>query len=87
MTVFTPRETMTKNEIKSLCEDDTQLQWWAMVLFAEICEVISGGYGQDRDAVFRFVQQKEAEFPRLVIQRQLERAKKKEEEPKTYDIK
>ncbi len=29
---------MTKNEVKTLCEDDTKLQWWAMVLFAEICE-------------------------------------------------
>lgn len=78
---------MTKKEIKSLCEDDPQLQWWAMVLFAEICEVATGPYREDRDAVFRFVQQKEAEFPRLVIQRQLEKAKNKVEEEKNHDVK
>lgn len=27
---------MTKDEVKLLCETNDKLQWWAMVLFAEL---------------------------------------------------
>lgn len=29
---------MTKDDVKSICEADPQMQWWAMVLFAELCD-------------------------------------------------
>lgn len=69
---------MTKAEVKDLCEFDPKLQWWAMVLFAEImefervnCRVTPEG----RDRMCRFVEDKCLEFPRLVVQEQLNRAK------------
>lgn len=70
---------MTKNDVKTLCEDDDKLQWWAMVLFAEIMEVASVGapYADDDEAVANYVRSKAAEFPRLIVQRQLEKAKEK----------
>ncbi len=66
---------MTKVEVKSLCEADDKLQWWAMVLFAEIAEVAESGYRDDDKVIAQYVRAKIAEFPRLVIQRQLEKAK------------
>lgn len=66
---------MTKNEVKAICEADDRLQWWAMVLFAEISELMSGGYREDKDAVHSYVRSKVEEFPRLVVQRAVEKAK------------
>jgi hypothetical protein len=70
---------MTKNEIKTLCEDDNKLQWWAMVLFAEICDMVQNGYSPDDPAVCSVIKCKVDEFPKLVIQRQLEKVKEKNE--------
>lgn len=69
---------MTKNDVKLLCETDQQLQWWAMVLFAEISELMIHGhkYGQ---AEWDCVQMKVEEFPKIVVQRALEKAKQESE--------
>lgn len=69
---------MTKDEVKTLCEADPQLCWWAMVLFAEICdqETLSrSGWGANE--LYPQVQYKVKEFDRLVIQRSMEKAKGK----------
>lgn len=63
---------MTKNDVKTICEADDELQWWAMVLFAEISDTATGYYGKDPDVIVRTVMSKVEEFPRLVIQRQKE---------------
>ena len=68
---------MTKQEVKDLCEDDKEMCWWAMVLFAEIMEVGTGPHAKDRDALYLFVKWKVEEFPRLLVQRQLSKAKEK----------
>jgi hypothetical protein len=65
---------VTKNDVKALCEADEKLQWWAMVLFAEIMEVGTGGYSTADNVIAEYVRAKVAEFPRLVIQRQIEKA-------------
>lgn len=78
---------MTKQEVKDLCEDDDKLQWWAMVLFAEICELvqtIDNAYGGDPQTLTKMVRGKVQEFPRLVIQRQLEKAKENREKEQAY---
>lgn len=69
---------MTKAEVKLLCEDDEMLQWWAMLLFAEIMEVGTGSYSEDDDVLVRYVRTKIKEFPQLVIQRATEKAKLRE---------
>lgn len=72
---------MTKAEIKLLCEDDDQLNWWAMVLFAEISEYwdyIEKNYSRldGQAATFTdIVSGKVKEFEKLVIQRAKEKAK------------
>lgn len=68
---------MTKADVKALCETDGQLQWWAMVLFAEISELAGthSGYRDDDKLIASCVRSKVDEFPRLVIQRALEKAK------------
>ena len=68
---------MTKDEVKALCEDDQKLQWWAMVLFAEIASLSQSGYWNDDQAIAGYVRSKIEEFPRLVVQRQLEKIKEK----------
>lgn len=88
---------MTKDEVKTLCEDDDKLQWWAMVLFAEIMEVASVGASYENNekaiaryvekAIARYVRIKVEEFPRLVIQRQLEKVKEKLDSTETEDEK
>ena len=71
---------MTKAEVKALCEDDDKLQWWAMVLFAEISDVAGpqSGYANDDQAVAMIARAKVAEFQRFIIHRQLEKIKEKE---------
>ena len=68
---------MTKQDVKDLCESDDKLQWWAMVLFAEISD-LAGPQSQCRDhdkSVAEYVRAKVSEFPRLVVHRQLEKAR------------
>lgn len=70
---------MTKAQIKTLTEADDQLQWWAMILFSEICELVEtekhGGY--DAKTVYPLIASKTREFDRLVIQRATEIAEGK----------
>lgn len=65
---------MTKDEIKLLCETDDKLQWWAMVLFAEISALVNSQKDIDED-ICTFIRMKVDEFPRLVVCRSLEKAK------------
>ncbi len=69
---------MTKDEVKTLCEADPKLQWWAMVLFAELLEFHEmlrlNPRTKDNERFWVLASDKVAEFPRLVIQRQLEKA-------------
>lgn len=67
---------MTKDDIKLLCESDEKLEWWAMVLFAEIAAMIES-YPKPDDAIYTLIVAKVREFDRLVIQRSLELAKEK----------
>lgn len=69
---------MTKDEIKTLCEADDQLCWWAMVLFAEICQYAEARFsGYEDRSLWPYVVAKVEEFPRLVIQRQIDKVKNK----------
>lgn len=85
---------MTKAEVKDLCEFDPKLQWWAMVLFAELCDYhqaldysCGGNWGEhEYKDMTRLMKHKAEEFPKLVVQEQLNRAKEhfeslKKEEP------
>jgi hypothetical protein len=69
---------LTKQEVKTLAEADDQLQWWAMVLFAEVSDLAMsadhGGY--DATAIYPLIVQKVKEFERIVVRRQVERAAK-----------
>lgn len=71
---------MTKDEVKLLCEHNPQLQWWAMVLFAEIVEMIDSSQPKDL-AVLTIVSHKSKEFKDLIIQENLNAAKKHFEPP------
>ncbi len=68
---------MTQAEVKTLCEADDKLQWWAMVLFAEIAGFVPQAeeFGGDANKLIAdYVRNKTKEFPRLVIRRALENA-------------
>lgn len=41
---------MTKQEVKDLGEGDARLQWWAMVLFAEVCDIVQTGEDSEYEA-------------------------------------
>lgn len=62
---------LTKDTIKPICEADDKLQWWAMVLFAEISELVySEQSGKcDERVAYSLIRCKVMEFPRLVISR------------------
>lgn len=65
---------MIKQEVKTLCEADDKLQWWAALLFAEISELEQQCHPGDEAACWSLTRAKVKEFPKLVIQRQLEQA-------------
>lgn len=70
---------MNKQRVKDLCEGDDQLQWWAMVLFAEVCnwlEDVRNGHC-DMKTAFPSIAYKEIEFEKLVVQRMEELTKEK----------
>lgn len=73
------RKVMTKADVKLLCEADDHLQWWAMVLFAEISELVDSSAGYGAEAVFPLIATKVKEFPGLVIERAKQKAKEAEE--------
>lgn len=68
---------MTKADVKLLCEADDQLSWWAMVLFAEICDFVEAAKQQDAPdkMIADYVRGKNEEFPRLVVHQQITKAK------------
>ena len=72
----------TKDQIKLLCEDNPQLQWWAMILFAEISDLLHGQLNANDDIkmLANYVKAKVEEFPRLVIHESLNAAKLRLEE-------
>lgn len=68
---------MTKTEVKILVESDDKLQWWAAILFAEISEFVDAQKGgHDVETIYKCIRGKVEEFPGLVIQTMLDRAKK-----------
>lgn len=77
---------MSKDEIKLLCEEDNKLQWWAMVLFAEISELVTSQYDMDV-AVYKVIKAKVEEFPRLVIMNAVNKVKDKINKAEDYDVK
>ena len=70
---------MTKQEVKDLCEDDLQLQFWAMVLFAEINTIAerNSWYRNDDKAIADYVRLKVDEFPHLIVMRRLQKVQEK----------
>jgi hypothetical protein len=63
-----------KEEVKALCEADPQLQWWAMVFFAEVCDLVH--HLKDDDSLLAtMIRQKAAEFPAQVVYEQVRKAK------------
>lgn len=78
---------MIKEDIKLLCETDPQLQWWAMVLYAELCsyyeEVVYQAGNKltqsDYDLLINQLRYKVEEFPKIVIHHQIQKAKKEAE--------
>lgn len=67
---------MTKAEVKILVESDDKLQWWAAILFAEICELMDAlKAGHDPASILQCVKSKVDEFPELVIQTCIEKVK------------
>jgi hypothetical protein len=74
---------MTKDQVKSLCESDARLQWWAMVLFAEVCELVGVEQkgGADAETTYRLVRTKAKEFEQLVMDRAVEQSKEQDVGP------
>lgn len=73
---------MTKDQVKTVCEADDHLQWWAMVLFAEISELILHSNLDTRDLhdakiLYDMTKRKVEEFPFFIVQRTLDQAKDK----------
>jgi hypothetical protein len=67
---------MTKDEIMALCEADDKLLFQAMILFADLAEFVANNRtAQGRIA--RIAEIRVDEFARLVIGRQVEKAKGK----------
>lgn len=71
---------MTKPEIKMICEDDPQMQWWAMVLFAEISDLVHYIELHNEpfdDAVKNIICRKIKEFKDLFLAHQIKKIKDK----------
>lgn len=67
---------MTKDEVKTICEADPELQWWAMVLFAEISDLVHNTYQNQFDyAYVSVLYTKIKEFESLIIQSKLNQSK------------
>ena len=62
---------MNKQRVKDLCEGNPQLEWWAMVLFAEVCDLVEydkNSQGSYEKEAYKIIKQKTEEFDHLVIQ-------------------
>lgn len=66
---------MIKADIKSLCEGNKKMAWWAMVLFAEICEVVHNCERDHPDFIKQYAVGKAKEFERLIVMNAVESAK------------
>lgn len=67
---------MTKDQVKVICEADPELQWWAMVLFAEISDLTHHCYQNQFDAAYvSILYTKVKEFEGLIIQSKLNQSK------------
>lgn len=88
---------MTKEDIKLICEADERMQWWAMILFAELSQYFDSvnhlaNYKpgpNDHRMMFDQLKYKFEEFQKLIIQRQIEKAKdqiKEEQESPKFPI-
>jgi hypothetical protein len=77
---------MTKEEIKEVCQEDDKMEWWAMVLFAEISVIVTEAEHARHEPkeVWPIIKAKVEEFPKLLVLRTIARAKaaneKKEKE-------
>lgn len=61
---------MTKAQVKNLIEGDAKLQWFAAVLFAEVCELLAlRDAGHSLDSIWTVIKGKPREFEMFVIQR------------------
>lgn len=67
----------TKEEIKTICEADGHMQWWAMVLFAEMSELLLASEQgvADQKMFLNLLKSKADEFNGLVFQAKLKQSK------------
>lgn len=59
---------MTREDIRVFIDNDDKLQWWAAVLFSEICELCNcqeTGYGANE--IFPLIVRKCQEWDKIVI--------------------
>lgn len=68
---------MTKEEIKTVCEADPQMMFWAMVLFAEVSVLVDTVRNQQYSPkeVWNIIESKVREFDRILLARTVEQAK------------
>lgn len=78
---------MDKKQVKTLIEGDSKLQWWAAVLFAEVCETV----GMEKteytkpDILYSIIKRKTEEWEQIVINRMTEIAEKGETESESLE--
>lgn len=65
---------MIKADVVKLCESDDKLAWWAMILFAELSDMVHHNTYVD-DAVAKVMIRKIKEFERLIVMEKLNEAK------------
>ena len=68
---------MTKDQVKTICEADEKLQWWAMVLFAEISDLVHHTYSEKHFDIghISVLFQKVNEFKELIVHNKLQESK------------
>lgn len=71
---------MTKDELKLLVEDDPDgMGFWCAVILGEICEIVTAEINDQCDELvgFKLIKAKVQELDKLIIQRAVEKAKKR----------
>lgn len=63
---------MLKQEVKDICENDDKMQWWAMLLFAELSDLIHHCEHDYDDVILKVIINKIKEFERIIV---MEKAK------------
>lgn len=67
---------MIKTDVKDLCEANEKMAWWAMVLFAEICDAVHHvQHREEPSYILRCTVEKVKEFEKLIIMNAVESAK------------